>query len=119
MKVHETKSGYEGPRVVDEVFEFILKDGIAVIMNLCYEKPWNFCYVCGLIGLTKASCSKHFERGYVEGDKKWGPYLRVDYIGPIKEEIDNPMRRGRQGGRAGSCNASCNNNTTSAVFLEG
>jgi len=94
-------------------FEFVLEDGQSVIVKFRYEKPGNFCYVCRLIGHTESSCSKRFDRGFMEGDQNWGPYLRADYMGPVGDEMVNPWlhdnrRRGRQGGRARSPYANLN-----------
>ncbi|MCH80235.1 hypothetical protein A2U01_0001001 [Trifolium medium] len=57
----------------------VKKKGVDVItVQLKYERLGIFCYYCGLLGHTEDGCNQLFSVGEDDGERAWGPSLRVD-----------------------------------------
>lgn len=84
-----------------QCWEFERDGADPVTVFFKYENIGNFCYICGLLGHTDGFCPKRFEKGFIEGTRKWGPSLKAEVQGVQGGVATNPWLRNQGIGTGG------------------
>jgi hypothetical protein len=63
---------------ISKVWSFEKENGQVTSVIFKYEKLGVMCHVCGVIGHMENLCMKKFEPDYVEKEREWGHFLKVE-----------------------------------------
>lgn len=53
------------------------KNGMELFVQCKYERPGDFCFMCGLLSHTERFCRKKLDPNVLELSKEWGAWLRT------------------------------------------